>query len=99
MGDMADVFNDMKAHAKSQRVLNMEEFEAWRERLMALGLVQRSDYHWTVLLGGDTCGWWPSTQKWHMGKTFHGGPEQFFNWLERRVTRLQDMADRHPVKI
>lgn len=97
--EIAEVGRALKEHAKSQRALNLEAFEPWRERLMGLGLVQRSDYHWTVTIGGETCGWWPTTCKWHMGKTYHGTAEQFFNWLSRRHTRLMDLADRRPLQI
>lgn len=88
MGDMAEMYADMRAEKQSFRQQAMVDFELWRERLEGLGLKKQNEFHYTFNIQGETGGWWPSTQRWHFGKTYHGTAEQFHRWLDRRVARL-----------
>ena len=78
-------------YKRSQRAKNMAVFAEWQPKLMALGLVQKNEFHFTVDLQGETVQYWPSTGKWYYNKKTYdsgGTPETFYNWLERRTAKL-----------
>jgi len=55
-----------------------------------LGLEQRNEFHFVVMIQGEPCQYWPTTRKWQYNKKTYdgGGPEAFYNWLERRTAKL-----------
>ena len=82
MGEMAEVFNDLKKFKKDQRdaraITNVE-------RLAALGIEakEQSKNVFRIELGDrQVVMYYPTSGKWqHRGKTHRGAPEQLRAWL------------------
>ena len=88
MGDMADVFNDMKQFKKEQRDTRAVNNS---ERLLALGINahEQSKNVFRIEFGErEVAMYYPSSDKWqHRGKVYRGTPEQLKSWLETRSSQ------------
>lgn len=86
MGDMADVFNDLKKHKKEQRAIRAESNAG---RLAALGInaYEQSKNVFRIGIGErEVVRYYPSSGKWqHRGRVHHGSPAQLKTWLETHV--------------
>ena len=71
MGDMGDVFRDMRKQVKAKRNARLDAFDSadW---------VRLSDQHFRKIVCGDPLDYWPSTDcfVWR-GKKYHGGVDGF----------------------
>ena len=88
MGDMADVFNDMKQFKKEQRDTRAVNNS---ERLSALGINahEQSKNVFRIEFGErEVAMYYPSFNKWqHRGKVHHGTPAQLKTWLEAKAAQ------------
>ena len=83
MGDMADVFNDLKKHKKEQRAIRAESNAG---RLAALGInaYEQSKNVFRIGIGErEVVMYYASSGKWqHRGRVHQGSPAQLKTWLE-----------------
>ena len=71
MGDMAEVFNDMKAMNKDRKQRNLESANA-------TGWKKHTAYHWSRKLNGKRLDYWPSRNKFQYdNKVICGDVEGF----------------------
>ena len=71
MGDMREVFDDMREHSRRRRQRNMEAAspEGW---------TIHTEYHWSREIRGRRLDYWPSKNKWGFeGKIFQGDVHGF----------------------
>ena len=71
MGDMREVFDDMKQLDKQRRESNLANAnpEGW---------TIHTDYHWSRTLQGKRLDYWPSRNKFQFnGRIMHGDVEDF----------------------
>lgn len=61
MGDMGDVFRDMKRHDKERKAKNLKQAnpEGW---------IQHTEYHWSRTVNGKRLDYWPSRNKFQYNK-------------------------------
>ena len=87
MGDMADVFNDMKKFKKEQRDTRAAINE---KKLMALGIdakLQSKNVYRIEFAEREVVMYYLSSNSWqHRGRVYRGTPEQLKSWLKRRST-------------
>lgn len=73
MGDMGDIFRDMREANRQRRERNLK-----RAQDSELPWMKHTDHHWSLELQGDRLDYWPSTQKFRWrGKSYQGGVEGF----------------------
>ena len=66
MGDMAEVFNSMKANDKDRREKNLKNANV-------CGWIKHTPYHWARKLNGKNLNYWPSRNKFqYEGKVMCG---------------------------
>ena len=88
MGDMADVFNDMKRLKKEQRdtraAINSK-------KLTALGIdakMQSKNVYRIEFAEREVVMYYPSSNSWqHRGKVHRGTPAQLKTWLEAKAAQ------------
>ena len=88
MGDMADVFNDMKKFKKEQRDTRAAINE---KKLMALGIdakLQSKNVYRIEFTEREVVMYYLSSNSWqHRGKVYRGTPEQLKSWLKTRSSQ------------
>lgn len=71
MGDMGDLFNDMKRYKRDKRRQNLQAADP-------TGWHKFTDYHWRRKLLGWDLDYWPSTKRWcYRGKYSNGDVNAF----------------------
>ena len=88
MGDMAEVFNEMKQYKKEQRDTRADINE---KKLMALGIdakMQSKNVYRIEFAEREVVMYYLSSNSWqHRGKVYRGTPEQLKNWLKMRGSK------------
>lgn len=75
MGDMREVFDDMREHKKRRHKRNLESAND-------TGWTKHTEYHWTRMLNDARIDYWPTRNKWRfLGKTYTGDVN---TWLAKR---------------
>ena len=76
MGDMRELFDDLRECDRKRRYKNLEQAKA----TTALPWRRFTDYHWQLRLRDDPVDYWPTRNKWRWrGKTYHGDCESWVN--------------------
>lgn len=71
MGDMGDMFRDMRAEDQKRRERNLANADP-------TGWTQHTPYHWSRKLNGKTLDYWPSRNKFaYEGKVLTGNVAHF----------------------
>lgn len=85
MGDMGDVFNEMRAEAKKKRADNTVRSTALLQRAGVLFTVKNGGAHLVVLAGPHEVDFWPSTGLWIVRgqKAKRGGVRKLIEFVER----------------
>lgn len=88
MGDMAEVFNELKQYKKEQRDARAAINE---KKLMALGIdakMQSKNVYRIEFAEREVVMYYPSSNSWqHRGKVYRGTPEQLKSWLKTRSSQ------------
>lgn len=75
MGDMREVFDDMREHSRRRRKRNMEVANP-------AGWMLHTQWHWSRILDGYRLDYWPSKNKWkYKGKIEQG---DIIGFIKRR---------------
>ena len=75
MGDMREVFDDMREHKKRRHARNLEAADS-------SGWTKHTTWHWSRRLDDAKIDYWPTKNKWrYKGKTHHG---DINTWLAKR---------------
>jgi len=87
MGDMGELFNDLKVHRKGQREAKL----ALAKAAQLPGWTMHTEYHWSRVINGIKLDWWPSRGKWAYGKNgnkpiiHNGNQEMLLNFIKNRM--------------
>lgn len=95
MTEYGDMCAEMRDHKRTRKQAALAVFETVKVDLVAMGLVQRSEVHWTITIHDQVCQFWPTTDKWQYGKTYNGTAVDFRNWL-RRTLKIQCRGEKDP---
>lgn len=87
MGDMGDLYRDVKEHRQTQRQARNTQAASMvndvRNTVDALTVDDSGT--WNITKGQNKIQFYPTKGTWqHKGKMFHGGIFQFVNWLEKQ---------------
>lgn len=92
MGDMGDLYRDMKELRDQHKREQLDE----AERLLGDQFTKLSDHHWRTSIGGYRLDYWPSTGAYRWtNKTQHATPERMvqiireLRWKEERGARIK----------
>ena len=78
MGDMGDIFNEMKAYTRERKRANLAAADPD-------GWLQHTPYHWSRQLLGSKLDYWPSRHKWQWrGKVCTGDVLKFIAAREKK---------------
>lgn len=81
MGDMAEVFRDMREHDRQRRQRNLENAYASGTD----GWTVHHETHWSRMLQGHKLEYWPSKNKWRwLNKTYTGDVHGFIKNREKQ---------------
>jgi hypothetical protein len=88
MGDMGEVFRDLRESTKQRKVIRMQDAESVTQYFQ-----RHSQWHYSTHLPEPSdrpiherrVDWWPSTSKWRFGnKNYYGNPEHLVAFLKKR---------------
>lgn len=83
MGDMGDLFNEMKRLTRERRKANL----ASAYEIGADGWTVHCKTHWSRTIKGQRLDYWPSTNKWRfMGRNHNGDRESLNGFIRNRET-------------
>jgi hypothetical protein len=87
MGDMGDLYNDLKGHRQTQRqARNTQAMQMVNDvRDTVDSLTVDASGTWNITKGQQKIQFYPTKGTWqHNGRMMHGGIFQFINWLEKQ---------------
>ena len=88
MGDMGDMYRDMKAAKIDRKAANMKANLEYLNSINADYEVHNHGYQLNFDLKWATVSFYPSTNKWVLnGKTFFGTAEHFIGWMKKRENK------------
>lgn len=79
MGDMGEMFRDLKEHNKRRRQKNLSNNE---KKLGSGRWIQYTAYHYGTTLLGHRLDFWPSKNKWQWRGRIHTG--DVFKFIEKQ---------------
>jgi len=85
MSEMGEFYRDMREHDRERREASHKEASAME---WPVQWVKHDLYHWSVMLQGARCDYWPSTNRmrWR-GKTRRMNADQFAQFLVKLVAQ------------
>lgn len=76
----------LRAVNKARRAKNHQAFLDMKDAFVKLGMVEHSEYHYSIAVNGSQCNYWPTSSKWmYQGKIVQGTPISFMGWLKKRL--------------
>lgn len=76
MGDMGEVFRDMRSVNAARRSRNLDSADSVDDG----NWIKHTNYHWSRKIGDKRLDYWPSKNKWRIcGKTMHGDIGSFLH--------------------
>lgn len=88
MGDMGDIFNDMKDMRKAERKARSTQAGSMVEDVRKLvdSLAVDPNGTWNIVKGQQKIQFYPTKGTWQIrGRMQRGGIHSFMNWLEKQV--------------
>ena len=79
MGDMGDLYNDMKADAKARKQRKLEQAES----MDFSDFRKHTPWHWSRTLKAGRLDYYPTKDKWIYDKTYYGSPDDLRHFVEK----------------
>ena len=84
MGEMGEVFRQMRESNKERKELRLKDAKPILPLFTKHTLV-----HYSTYLQGEKLDWWPTTGKWRWKyKNYHGTPDDLMNFLKKRSWKI-----------
>ena len=86
MGDMGELFNDLKEERRTHRQARATQAASMIEEVRAAvdSLIVDPNGTWNIVKNGEKVQFYPTKGTWqYRGKMMHGGVFQFTNWLAK----------------